>query len=129
MKHTYNILTLVMALNVFAGCMACSKEKMYKIDFSGQEASYCQETTKENNRTTLRTEYRAGEQVVLYFFMVATDTNYNFLLDGEPLNPQYAHDKGYIISFTMPEHDVRLECQWYNSMMCETPDTSHTKQY
>ena len=43
MKHTTNILILIMAMNMSAGFAAYGKEKVYKIDFSGQEAFYCQE--------------------------------------------------------------------------------------
>ena len=61
--------------------------------------------------------YRAGTKVKLYYEMIATDTDYSFSLDGEPLEFTYDAKKGFIIEFTMPEHNVKLECSAVNSMM------------
>ena len=108
---------------------------MYKIDFCGQQPYYLQqvpqghkpEKSKKSNPSIMegmvsaRSEYYAGEQVVLYFYMVATDTNYTFLLDGEKIYPDYQTGKGYIIHFIMPEHDVKLQCISRNSMIREVP--------
>ena len=116
-------------ITALSGC-AASKNAVHRIDYSGQKLFYCVEIP-EGHRVQGRTEYgsihgttppdsyRAGEEVVLYFFMIATDTNYTFLLDGEPINPDYSHDKGYIIRFIMPDHDVRLECVQRNLMVRE----------
>ncbi len=61
--------------------------------------------------------YPAGASVVLYFDLIATDTDYSFLLDGEPLKFGYDDSKGFVISFIMPAHAVKLECKRRNSMM------------
>lgn len=61
-------------------------------------------------------KYRAGSKAVMYFDLIATDTDYSFLPDGERLNPSYAEDKGCIISFVMPEHDVQFEVTSRSSM-------------
>ena len=74
--------------------------KKFKIDFKGQERYY------ENAKDL----YRPGERVRLIYGLVATDTRYTFMLDGSELNCDYDDDKGYIVSFVMPAHDVSLEC-------------------
>ena len=61
--------------------------------------------------------YPAGASVVIYYDRIATDTNYAFLLDGEPLNCDFDESKGFVISFFMPAHEVKLECEMKNSMM------------
>jgi hypothetical protein len=55
--------------------------------------------------------------VTLYFDLVATDTDYSFLLDGEPIHYTYDDQKGFVIQFTMPDHDVKLEYDSRNSML------------
>ena len=62
-------------------------------------------------------KYAAGEQVTLYYPFIATDTDYSFYVDGELFNADYESEKGYIISFAMPDHDVTVLCQWRNSMI------------
>ena len=84
------ILLLFMTLLSIAGADAC-RHKTYKIDIS-------------------------GEEVVLYFPMVATDTDYRFILDGTEIRQEYDSRKGFIIRFTMPEHDVTLRYLQRNSM-------------
>lgn len=90
------------------GLISCGGDKKpeYKIDFGGQESYY--EGAKKS--------YLEGEEVTLYFGLIATDTDYSFYLDGEPVNCGYDEDRGFVISFTMPAHDVRLECESRNSM-------------
>ena len=85
--------------------LGCSSNK-YKIDYCGSK--YCYSDAKDS--------YRAGKEVVLYFNLIATDTDYSFKLDGESLNFTYDDKKGFIIRFTMPEHDVKLECITKESM-------------
>ena len=88
---------------MFAGCNA----KEYKVDYCGSK--YCYSNAKDS--------YKAGTKVVLYFELIATDTDYSFTLDGEPINYSYDEEKGFVIEFTMPEHDVKLECNSKNSML------------
>ncbi len=125
---------LLMALTIATAGCAAGKKAAYKIDFSGQRDYYCVEIPEGRHvakkdlvhvgnlrGTRPHEKYKAGKEVVLYFFMIATDTDYTFLLDGERLRPDYESDKGYIIRFTMPEHDVTLRCISRNSMIRETP--------
>ncbi|MBQ6261993.1 MAG: hypothetical protein IJK58_00580 [Clostridia bacterium] len=92
---------------VLFGLLGCGKKgPEYKIDFGGDEAFY----------EGAKGSYREGEEVTLYYGLIATDTDYKFLLDGESLNYDYDEDRGFIITFTMPAHDVKLECETKNSM-------------
>ena len=79
----------------------------YVIDLKGEDFAF----------KNVKTTYKAGEQVVIYYDMIATDTNYTFYVDGQIYNPDYESDKGYIISFTMPEHDVAVEVESKNTML------------
>ena len=83
--------------------------KKYKVDYCGDKAWY----------KNAKDEYRAGERVTLYYYMVATDTDYYFSLDGAELNRDYDTKKGFILSFIMPDHDVVLRCVSKNSMLRE----------
>ncbi len=71
--------------------------------------------------TNAQDEYAAGEEVELYYSLIATDTDYSFTLDDGPLKYDYDEKKGFIIRFTMPEHDVTLKCISKNSMVYEAP--------
>ena len=86
--------------------------KKYKVDYCGQKFAY----------KNAKDEYRAGDNVTLYYSMIATDTDYFFTLDGAKLYIDYDVSEGYILSFTMPKHDVVLRCLSRNSMLRETPD-------
>ncbi|MDO4852886.1 MAG: aldo/keto reductase [Clostridia bacterium] len=70
--------------------------------------------------------YPAGASVLIYFDLIATDTDYKFLLDGEPLNFGFDESKGFVISFVMPAHAVKLECEMRNSMMYDP--YAHTEE-
>ena len=96
---------------------------VYSIDFSGQEAFYASEEIKKCKPefVKVRTEYHVGEQVVIYYPMIATDTDYTFLLDGMYFKPDYETSKGFIIRFMMPDHDVKIECIERNTMLPDGP--------
>ena len=47
--------------------------------------------------------YRAGEQVMLIYPFIATDTDYSFSVDGADYKLNYT-DRGYELSFVMPDH-------------------------
>lgn len=81
------------------------EELMYQVDYGGKQMFY----------QGAEDAYPAGAEVTLYFDLIATDTDYTFLLDGETLNVGY-EDEAYKITFTMPEHDVKLECIMRNTM-------------
>ncbi|MBR1481840.1 MAG: hypothetical protein IJ598_02600 [Ruminococcus sp.] len=89
-----------------------SNDKMYKVDYCGEKFAY------RNAKDT----YAAGERVELYYFMLATDTDYSFSLEGAALSLDYHASRGYILRFTMPDHDVVLRCRKRNTMLRQIPD-------
>lgn len=86
--------------------------KKYKVDYCGQKIAY----------PNAKDKYRAGKKVTLYFDMIATDTNYLFTLDGAELMKDYDREQGYILRFTMSDHDVKLRCVSRNTMLIEMPE-------
>lgn len=65
----------------------------------------------------VRRSYPAGAQVCIWFSLIATDTDYRFTVNGEPAPLRYDEKKGYVIEFTMPDHDVTVEVDSHNSMV------------
>lgn len=95
------ILAVIMMFTLFG----CGRPK-YKLNLEGYGFN------------SPRTEYRAGETVTVYYDMIATDTNYRFWLDdGTEMTQDYDDEHGYVFTFIMPEHDVTMCCESYNSMM------------
>ena len=90
-----------------AGLTGCGGGNRYQVDYGGQKDCY----------TNAKDSYRAGTKVTLYFDLIATDTDYSFLLNGESIKFTYDDKKGFVIQFTMPDHDVKLECNSVNSMV------------
>ena len=86
------------------GLMGCGQQK-YKLVFDG----FGFESKK--------TSYAAGEQVTVYYDMIATDTDYNFSCDPDvKLSQSYDNAHGYVFTFTMPDHDVTMHISSRNSM-------------
>jgi len=103
MKNMKIILSDIFAFfrNFFTSC----KAERYKV--------ICAEGAFKN----VKSAYRPGERVKIYFPYVATDTDYSFCLDGERINGiSYSDRKGFVLTFTMPGHDVELTCNSINSM-------------
>lgn len=86
---------------VLAGCA-----ERYHVDYCGQKSWY----------KGAKDTYPAGAKVRLVFDGVATDTDYWFFLDDETLNWEFDGDHSFILTFTMPAHDVTLRCEHRNSM-------------
>ena len=84
----------------------CFGGNTYQVDYGGQKDCF----------THAKDSYRAGAQVTLYYGLIATDTDYSFYLDGEQISPDYDEKHGFIIRFTMPDHDVKLRVESVNSM-------------
>ena len=106
------ILFILMGITICTGSFACNKSKMYNIDFSGQKYAF---TDAKGNEP--KDKYRAGEQVTLHMRFVATDTNYEFFVDGERYNPDFTWETGFIINFVMPDHDVKINYTERNTML------------
>ena len=123
-EHGYVIQFIMPEHDVKLSCLRqnISEEQLFSIDFSGQAYAYLNEPYDRNKEPKpVRTQYRAGEQVVLYYPMIATDTDYTFLLDGTQIRPDYERSKGFIISFLMPDHDVTVKCIERNTMLPDGP--------
>ena len=62
--------------------------------------------------------YAAGEEVTAYYPYIATDTDYTFYVEEEDVEykTSYDNEHGYVLTFTMPAHDVKLGVKSRNSM-------------
>ena len=101
------VILLILALGAALCLMGCAGGTRYRVDYDGVKELY----------VGAKDSYRAGQEVTLYYTMIATDTDYSFYLDGEPIDFDYDDRKGFIIRFTMPNHDVKLEYNSKNSMV------------
>jgi len=101
------VILLLLAVVVAAG--------IFWIFFGGER--YAVEYDSKGLYRGARSSYRAGQKVKLVFPYVATDTDYRFTLNGESVDYRYSDKKGFIITFTMPAEDVKLECITRNSMV------------
>ena len=74
----------------------------FKLDLCGQDYCY----------SGAESAYLAGAHVLFYYRaeMVGTDMDYSFQLDGEDFSCPYRDGKGFKVEFTMPDHDVKLQC-------------------
>ena len=98
------IVTAVIVIAIFI--TGCGK-RSYKVDYCGAKDFYA------NAKDT----YKSGEEVELIFDLVATDTDYTFYLDGKSENLDvHGTGNGFVIRFTMPDHDVKLSYSEKNSM-------------
>ena len=68
--------------------------------------------------TSKKDEYPAGAKVKVTFpsEFIGTDTDYRFLSDDVDFKQDYSNSKGYIITFTMPKHDVTIRVTSSSSM-------------
>ena len=100
-KHLIIILTGVVFVMFLFGC-----SKKYKLVFDDSDFK------------SAKSSYAEGETVTVYFDMIATDTDYSFYTDSEDvrLNQSYDEKHGYIFTFKMPAHDVKLFVKSRNSM-------------
>ena len=105
------ILIILALVCVLSGCTA----KTYEVDYCGEQQMY----------DGAKDSYAPGKEVTLRYTLMASDTSYAFYLDGEELKVEYDSNKGYFIRFTMPDHDVKLECVTKNTMadMIAVPET------
>ena len=106
-KRTFAaMLAAVTAMLCLSGCFG----QKYAVDYDGKKDLF----------DGAKDSYRAGEKVKLCF-RPATDTDYRFYLDGEELERDYDEDKGFILTFKMPAHDVKLTYTSSNSMTDPAP--------
>lgn len=69
-----------------------------------------------------KTAYAEGETVTVTYDMIATDTDYSFYTDSDDvkLDQTYDNSLGYVFTFTMPAHDVKLFVRSRNTMEADT---------
>ncbi|MCR4739234.1 MAG: hypothetical protein K5886_03115 [Lachnospiraceae bacterium] len=65
-----------------------------------------------------KTSYAEGETVTFTYDMVATDTDYRFFADSGDvkLKQEFDGKHGYVFTFTMPAHDVKISMESRNTM-------------
>ena len=69
--------------------------------------------------------YAEGETVSLRYLYFATDTNYSFYTDSDDVELRHEwDDKGMVIRFEMPNHDVRIYVKSKNTMEDKNPPPS-----
>lgn len=102
------VLLLLLAAALLLAALALCGAKRYRVDYCGAKELF----------QRARDSYRAGSTVTLYYPHVATDTDYTIYLNGEPIRYTYDDRRGFIITFVMPAHDVRLEVESRNTMVC-----------
>ncbi len=87
-------------------CLSGCAAQKYSVDYNGRKSDF----------TGAKDCYRAGAAVTLYYSLIATDTDYTFRLEGAELEQDYSEEKGFILRFTMPAHNVKLIVESRNSM-------------
>ena len=100
-----SLFLMILGVSMMFTLFGCGKQK-YKLHFEG----YGFQSSK--------TEYAAGDQVTVYYDLIATDTDYRFWLDDEnvKLKQDYDDRHGYVFSFIMPDHELTLHVSSHNSM-------------
>ena len=113
---------LIMALMITAcgsggTTEAGTNETRYSIDYCGKKDSF----------GGAEDSYRPGQKVTLTYSEIATDTDYSFVLDGDPVNTKYDEAQGFILTFNMPDHDAKLEVITSSGMTALDPDKTEAK--
>ena len=106
MKRGKGIVILLLGAMMMFSLFGCGK-KQYRLNYDG----YGFESRK--------TAYAAGDTVTVYFNLIATDTRYDFALDDDAVALEQGYDpqRGYVFTFTMPDHDVTLSVSSENTML------------
>ena len=93
------------------------QKNKYQVDYCGQKDLF-------NNA---KDSYKEGTVVKVYFDLIATDTDYTFYLDDQPVHVTYDSNKGYVIEFVMPNHDVKLSFDSKQSMIAKNVYLEYSK--
>ena len=110
MKYAQRALAAILSGVALALCLTGCFGQKYSVDYDGKKDQF----------RGAKDSYRAGATVTLYF-MPGTDTDYYFYLDNEELSREYDEQKGFRLTFTMPEHDVKLSVRAVNSSVAPEP--------
>ncbi len=113
MSRTVRTILMITGAVFIMGLFGCGAQK-YKVNFD------------DGDFDIEKKSYAAGEVVTAYFPYVATDTDYRFYIkpDDTKLEISYDGQHGYILSFTMPDHDVSLSYDSKNTMEYD-PEAQH----
>lgn len=106
MKQSNKIISILTGVILMISLFGCGKQK-HRLNFG----TYGFESKK--------SEYAYGDKVTVYFNLIGTDTDYNFYLDDKSIELKQSYDDkhGYILTFTMPDHDVTLNMNSHNNMV------------
>lgn len=106
MRQINKIIPILTVVLLMTSLFGCSKQK-HKLNFD----SYGFESKK--------SEYAYGDKVKVYYNLIGTDIDYHFYLDDENIELKQSYDDkhGYILTFTMPDHDVTLNMNSHNNMV------------
>ena len=100
------IITVLLGVLMSLSLFGCNSVK-YKLNLEG-------------GLTSGKDEYPAGSRVKVTFpkEFIGTDTDYRFESDDHDVEfkQDYSNSKGYIITFTMPKHDVTIRVTSSSSM-------------
>ena len=118
MKKTINLILLSIIL-VFTGCGNDSLDQSNPVIDVEQEVSAKYLLIMDDGFESENTSYAEGDKVKVYYNIIATDTDYSFYTDSKDveLKQNYDENKGYVITFIMPAHDVTVHVDSVNSMV------------
>ncbi len=103
---------LIIGVLLIMGLSGCGTTK-YKLTFDGYGLE------------SAGTSYAEGEKVTVTYDMIATDTDYSFSADSDDvkLDRDFDGSHGYVLTFTMPAHDVKISVKSRNTMEMD-PDAN-----
>ena len=110
MKKPAIFLSICMLCLLLFGC----GKAVYHVDYHGQEQFF----------KGAKPAYAAGEAVELRYDFIATDTDYQFHINADDVRISWEEEShAYVVRFTMPEHDIDVSCETFNTMVYD-PDAS-----
>ena len=117
MKKILSLILLSVML-VLSGCGKSVSEQSEPVIEDQQDDSAEYQLVLDYGFESKKTSYVEGDNVKVYFSIIATDTDYTFYTDSDDveLKQDYDDKKGYVITFIMPDHDVALHVDSVNSM-------------
>ena len=97
---------LILLIGVLVMVLSACGGKKYRLDLDN------------SGLKSRRKSYAAGAEVTVYFDRIATDTDYYFTCDSDDviLTRSFDDRHGFVLTFTMPAHDVKLYVDHRNSM-------------
>lgn len=97
-------ISIVLGVILMIGLFGCGQNK-YRLELDGYGLS------------SKKTAYAPGAPVTVTFDRIGTDTDYSFYPDSDDVKLDVNFEnEAYVISFTMPDHDVRLSIGSSSSM-------------